>query len=88
MQAEEVKALLEENIPGSEVIVEGEGCDFRLTVISDQFEGVMPVKRQQMIYSHLSQYITSGAIHAVTMSALTLSERALSEKARQRDNQG
>lgn len=82
MQAEEVKALLEKEIAGSQVIVEGEGCDFRLTVISDQFEAKRPVLRQQMIYSHLNPFITSGAIHAVSMVALTTAERA-----RQLDNQ-
>ncbi len=74
MQATEVKALLEESIPGSKVLVEGEGCDFRLTVISDQFEGALPVKRQQMVYKHLNELIASGAIHAVTMTTQTPSE--------------
>ncbi len=75
MQASEVKALLEKNIPGSEVFVEGEGCNFQLTVVSDQFQGNLPIKRQQMIYAHLNQFIASGVIHAVTMTTLTPSER-------------
>ncbi|MFK0573037.1 BolA family protein [Endozoicomonas sp.] len=82
MQADEVKALLEKAIADSQVMVEGEGCDFRLTIISDQFEAMRPVQRQQMIYAHLNPFITSGAIHAVTMVALTTAERA-----RQLDNQ-
>ncbi len=82
MQATEVKALLEDNMPGSEVLVEGEGCDFRLTVISDQFKGALPVKRQQMVYHHLNDFIASGEIHAVTMTTLTHSEWE------ERENQG
>ncbi len=74
MQATEVKALLEESFPGSEVLVEGEGCDLRLTIISDQFEGALPIKRQQMVYKHLNELIASGAIHAVTMITQTPSE--------------
>ncbi|WP_330926574.1 BolA family protein [Candidatus Sororendozoicomonas aggregata] len=74
MQATKVKALLEEKMPGSEVIVEGEGCDFRLTVINDVFQGAFPVKRQQIVYAHLNPYIASGEIHAVTMTTLTFSE--------------
>ena len=76
MQAEEVKALLEAAITDSQVIVEGEGCDFRLTVISDQFVAMRPVQRQQMIYSHINPFSTSGAIHAVSMVLLTKAERA------------
>ncbi|WP_263322180.1 BolA family transcriptional regulator [Endozoicomonas sp. Mp262] len=74
MQATEVKALLEEQLPDSEVLVEGEGCDFRLTVISDQFHGALPVKRQQMVYHHLNDFIANGTIHAVTMTTLTRDE--------------
>ncbi|MCW7556214.1 MULTISPECIES: BolA family protein [Endozoicomonas] len=74
MLATQVKALLEEKIQGSEVLVEGEGCDFRLTIISDEFQGAMPVKRQQMVYQHLNGMIASGEIHAVTMVTLTQSE--------------
>ena len=74
MQATEVKALLEKTMPGSEVLVEGEGCDFRLTVISDQFQGALPVKRQQMVYLHLNDVIASGEMHAVSMKTLTRNE--------------
>ena len=74
METANIKALLEQEISGSEVIVESEGCDFRLTVISDQFEGIMPVKRQQMVYHYLNEFIASGAIHAVTMKTHTRHE--------------
>ena len=74
MQADAVKALLEEKVPGAEVSVEGEGCDFRVTIISDEFQGKMPVKRQQMVYAHLNPFIASGEIHAVTMVTKTAAE--------------
>lgn len=74
MQATEVKALLEEHMPDAQVLVEGEGCDFSLTVISDQFQGALPVKRQQLVYQHLGELIASGSIHAVTMTTLTRGE--------------
>ena len=76
MQAEEVKALLEEHIPGAEISVAGEGCDFRMTIISEQFQGLLPVKRQQLVYAHLNPMIASGEIHAVTMVTLTPAEQA------------
>ncbi|CDF85885.1 BolA family protein [Pseudomonas sp. QL9] len=67
MQAIEVKNLLEEKLPGTQVEVEGEGCNFQLNLISDELAGLGPVKRQQQIYAHLNDWIASGAIHAVTM---------------------
>lgn len=74
MQAAEVKTRLEERLSDAEIIVSGEGCDFQLTVISDQFSGVSPVKRQQMVYVHLNDLIADGTIHAVTMSTFTRDE--------------
>ncbi|MBJ7553308.1 BolA family protein [Marinomonas spartinae] len=71
MNASEVKALLEATINDCKVIAEGEGCNFSIVVISSEFEGMSTVKRQQLVYSHLQDAISSGAIHAVTMKTLT-----------------
>lgn len=76
MQAVEIKRLLEERLDGAEVIVSGEGCDFQLTVIFNQFSGILPVKRQQMVYAHLNDLIADGTIHAVTMRTFTCDEWA------------
>ncbi|KJK01657.1 BolA family protein [Pseudomonas sp. BGr12] len=67
MQAVEVKNFLESKLPGTQIEVEGEGCNFQLNLISDELAGLSPVKRQQQIYAHLNEWIASGAIHAVTM---------------------
>ncbi|GAB6388079.1 BolA family protein [Stutzerimonas marianensis] len=67
MQAAEVKNLLEEKLPGAQVEVEGEGCNFQLNIISDELTALGPVKRQQQIYAHLNPWIADGSIHAVTM---------------------
>ncbi|MEE1895824.1 BolA family protein [Pseudomonas otitidis] len=67
MQAVEVKSLLEAKLPGTQVEVEGEGCNFQLNLISDELAALSPVKRQQQVYSHLNSWIADGSIHAVTM---------------------
>ncbi len=67
MQSIEVKQLIEAELPDTEVVVEGEGCNFQLTVISDQLAALSPVKRQQRIYALLNSQIADGSIHAVTM---------------------
>ncbi|MDD7804519.1 MAG: BolA/IbaG family iron-sulfur metabolism protein [Endozoicomonas sp. (ex Botrylloides leachii)] len=74
MHAIDVKTLLEQHMLDSEILVEGEGCDFQVTVISDQFQGILPVKRQQMVYRHLNDFIRRGEIHAVTMKTHTRHE--------------
>ncbi|HEK0146362.1 TPA: BolA family transcriptional regulator [Pseudomonas aeruginosa] len=67
MQAEDVKSLLQEKLPGTQVEVEGERCNFQLNLISDELAGQSPVKRQQQVYAHLNAWIADGSIHAVTM---------------------
>lgn len=76
MQAVEIKTLLESRLNDARVMVSGEGCDFQLTVISDQFRGASPVKRQQMVYAHLNDLIADGTVHAVTMRTFTRDEWA------------
>lgn len=71
MNASEVKELLEAKIEGSQVTADGEGCNFSITVVADAFDGLNTVKRQQLIYSHLQDAISTGAIHAVTMKTYT-----------------
>jgi acid stress-induced BolA-like protein IbaG/YrbA len=67
MQPVEVKKMIEAQLPDTEVVVEGEGCNFQLTIISDQLAALSPVKRQQQIYALLSSQIADGSIHAITM---------------------
>ena len=71
MQSNEVKQLIESQLPGAEVAVEGEGCNFQLLVISDELAKLSPVKRQQQIYALLNEQIADGSIHAVTMKFFT-----------------
>lgn len=71
MQANQVKQLIEAQLPNTEVVVEGEGCNFQLLVISDELASLSPVKRQQQIYALLNEQIADGSIHAVTMKFFT-----------------
>ena len=71
MQGDAVKQLLEEKLENTQVEVEGEGCNFKLNIISDDLAALGPVKRQQQIYAVLNPWIADGSIHAVTMKFYT-----------------
>ena len=49
MQTDEIKQLIENQLKTDYVAVEGEGAKFHVTVVSDEFAGLMPVKKQQKI---------------------------------------
>ena len=69
------EAMIEEalaaDFPGATIAVQLEGSHCQVTVISDVFEGLRPVARQQRVYAPLGEFIRSGALHAVNIIAKT-----------------
>ncbi|MEE4278826.1 MAG: BolA/IbaG family iron-sulfur metabolism protein [Halieaceae bacterium] len=58
----------------AEVIVDGAGAKYDITVVSDLFSDQRPVKRQQSVYAALRDAIADGRIHAVNIHAFTRDE--------------
>ncbi len=71
MQPEDIQKVVCEAISGAQVTCHLEGNHAHLTVVSDQFSGLLPVKRQQLVYAALQPAIASGEIHAVHMKTFT-----------------
>jgi acid stress-induced BolA-like protein IbaG/YrbA len=71
MDAQQIKQIIESHLPGSEVLPSGEGCNFNVTVVSEVFSGMLPVKKQQLIYDCLTEYIADGSIHAIGIKTYT-----------------
>ena len=66
MQAEQIKALIESQIPDCDVkSVEVMGDHIGLVVVSPAFAGLTPVKKQQLVLSTLSVQFADRSIHAV-----------------------
>ncbi|GMG86607.1 BolA family protein [Biformimicrobium ophioploci] len=76
MQVEEIKAMVESHIAGSNVEVSIDGSHIQLVVVSDQFEGLSRLKKQQLVYGALADKIADGTLHAVNMQTLTPEEAA------------
>jgi acid stress-induced BolA-like protein IbaG/YrbA len=76
MQAEQVQALLQAGLEGCDIEVRGDGSHFEIQVVGEVFDGLRPVRRQQLVYAVINEQIASGAIHAVNIRALTPAERA------------
>ncbi|QFU74956.1 BolA/IbaG family iron-sulfur metabolism protein [Halioglobus maricola] len=71
MDAATVKNLLQEHLPECEFQVQGEGSNYDIVAVGDVFEGLRPVKKQQLVYGALSEQIADGSIHAVNIRTLT-----------------
>ncbi len=75
MNPDEIRVLLVEAFPeAQEVQVTGSGGKFQVVVVSERFDGMRPVAKQQSVYGPLNSHIASGAIHAVSMQTLTPEE--------------
>lgn len=74
MQVEEVQTLLATHIPGCRAEVQIEGNHVHVVVVSDQFEGLSPVKRHQLVYGVFTDPLADGRIHAVHIKPYTPAE--------------
>lgn len=71
---EKIKQLIEAQIECQEVRVDGDGSHFQAVVVSEAFDGVRAVKRQQMVYAAVNEHIASGEIHALSIKTYTAAE--------------
>ena len=74
MDAAAVKVLLQNHLQDCEVHVQGEGSHYDIEVVGNVFEGLRPVKKQQLVYAALGEQIADGSIHAVNIRTYTPSE--------------
>jgi acid stress-induced BolA-like protein IbaG/YrbA len=74
MDVSAIEAELLSGLPQCELELLSEGNKLNLKIVSNLFEGLSRVKRQQKVYGILDDRIKSGEIHAVSMVTLTVDE--------------
>ncbi|MFT5117798.1 MAG: acid stress-induced BolA-like protein IbaG/YrbA [Kiritimatiellia bacterium] len=74
MESEAIKSLLQEHFTDASLDVIVEGSHVNLDIVSNVFDGLNTLKRQQKVYAVLAEHIASGAIHAVNMKTRTMQE--------------
>lgn len=74
MTPEAIQALISDKMADAQVTVTGAEGKFEATVISDDFEGLMIIKRHKMVYACVNDQIASGELHALTIHAKTKAE--------------
>jgi stress-induced morphogen len=70
MTAEEIKSMIEEGIPNSEVTIDdlrGDGDHYSANVKSPAFEGISKVLQVQMVYASLKGKM-GGELHALQLN--------------------
>lgn len=71
---QDIQQALENGIKANKIEVSGDGYNYQTTVVSEEFEGLSKVKRHQKVYGVVKAFITSGALHALTIHTYTPDE--------------
>jgi acid stress-induced BolA-like protein IbaG/YrbA len=64
---DEIKAAIEETIPGAEVTVNGGGGHFEIQVVSAAFAGLRILEQQRLVYNAITHLMAgdTAPVHAV-----------------------
>lgn len=80
MDTIQVKQILDDALSLQEIHVKGEGSHYEVVAVDSVFDGMSRVKKQQLIYAPLMEYIQRNDIHAVSIKAYTPEEWARDKK--------
>ncbi|MDC0611307.1 BolA family iron metabolism protein IbaG [Vibrio sp.] len=80
MDSAQVQQILNEALNLEEIHVKGEGSHYEVIAVDACFDGMSRVKKQQLIYSPLMEYIQRNDIHAVSIKAYTPQDWARDKK--------
>ncbi len=79
MQSTEVADLIRSRLPeAQQVEVTGGEGKFEALVVSPMFADMSAVKKHQLVYATVRDEIASGAVHALSIRAMTPEEHAAS----------
>lgn len=70
MELDEIRSCIETGLPGSEVLVDGDGTHFSAVVVSELFSDKTLVQQHQLVYKTLGDKVGSD-IHALTIRTFT-----------------
>lgn len=81
MTPQEIQALIKAHITDAEVTVTGSEGKYKAIVVTDRFAGLDKVSRHQAVYAAVTEHITSGKIHALSIASYTTDEYRQAEEA-------
>ena len=74
MVEKELIEAIRKGLGECDVMLEGQGCDLTAVIVSNAFQSLSKVKRQQKVYSLINEYLQSGQVHAITLKTWTEEE--------------
>ena len=66
--------LLKSQFPEADISFDGEDCNSKVLIISEQFEGLTSLQRHKLVLGALRDHFQSGQLHALSLSTKSPSE--------------
>lgn len=74
LSLDEINQHLTDQYPDIKWQVSGDGYQYQVEGVGNEFEGLNKLKRQQLVYGVLNDFIAQGRLHALTILAFTPEE--------------
>jgi acid stress-induced BolA-like protein IbaG/YrbA len=70
----DVAQFLRSKFPEAEISFDGEDCNSRLLIVSNEFEGLNTLQRHKLVLNALKEQFQTGELHALSLITKSLSE--------------
>ena len=70
----DITQFLKSQFPEADVSFDGEDCNSKVLIVSEQFEGLNSLQRHKLVLSVLKDHFQSGELHALSLSTKSPSE--------------
>ena len=70
----DVAQFLRSKFPEAEISFDGEDCNSRLLIVSNEFEGLNTLQRHKLVLNALKEQFQTGELHALSIITKSTSE--------------
>ena len=70
----DITELLKSQFPEADISFDGEDCNSKVLIVSEQFEGLTSLQRHKLVLGVLKDHFQSGQLHALSLSTKSPSE--------------
>ncbi|MDC0442754.1 BolA family transcriptional regulator [Gammaproteobacteria bacterium] len=71
----DITYFLKSKFPEAEISFDGEDCNSKVSIVSEQFEGLTSLQRHKLVLSALKEHFQTGELHALSLNTKSPSER-------------
>ena len=70
----DIAQFLKSKFPEADISFDGEDCNSKVLIVSEEFEGLNTLQRHKMVLGALKNHFQSGELHALSLRTKSPSE--------------